>query len=117
MTYIGNLPPLTSRPGDETGHLWENYVIAERFKRNANPPMPPRAYFWRTKSGQEVDCLEEASGGMAAWEIRWNPRKARGSLPSAILAAYPGTPFEFMSRENMPTFLLAEDDRLSAMKA
>ena len=105
---IGNLLPLASRPGDETGHLWENYVIAERFKRNANLPMPPRAYFWRTKSGQEVDYIEEANGGIAAWEIKWNPRKAHGALPAAFRAAYPGTPFAFISRENMMTFLFAE---------
>lgn len=102
---IGNLLPLSSRPGDETGHLWENYVIAERFKRNVNLPTPPRAYFWRTKSGQEIDYIEEANGGIAAWEIKWNARKARGSLSAAFLAAYPGTPFEFISRENMATFL------------
>ncbi|MBP5226205.1 MAG: ATP-binding protein [Kiritimatiellae bacterium] len=104
---IGNLLPLASRSGDETGHLWENYVIAERFKRNVNLPTPPRAYFWRTKSGQEIDYIEESNGGIVAWEIKWNARKARGSLPSAFRAAYPGTPCGFISRENLPPFLLA----------
>ena len=103
---IGNLLPLSSRPGDETGHLWENYVIAERFKRNANLPMPPRPYFWRTKSGQEVDYLEEVNGGISAWEIKWNARKAHGSLPAAFLASYPDTPSAFISRENFPAFLM-----------
>ena len=52
-----------------------------------------------------LELSDGADGGIAAWEIKWNERKARGSLPAVFLAAYPGTPFEFISRENMTTFL------------
>ena len=36
---IGNFSPLDSR--DDVGHLWENYLIMERVKLNANRPSPP----------------------------------------------------------------------------
>lgn len=102
---IGNLLPLASRPGDEVGHLWENYCIAERFKRNANLPVRPRSYFWRTRTGQEVDYLEETAQGVSAWEMKWNPKKAGGTIPAAFGSAYPGARWGFVTPRDCVPFL------------
>ena len=101
---IGNLLPLSSRAGDEIGHLWENYCLAERYKRNANIAVSPRSYFWRTKSGQEIDYLEEDAGGLSAWEVKWNPSKAQGAAPGAFRTAYPSSKWGFVSPGNCAHF-------------
>ena len=104
---IGNLLPLSSRPQEEVGHLWENYLIAERFKRNANRPVPARMYFWRTRTQQEVDYVEEDANGICAWEMKWNPKTAeRCRLPKAFETAYPNAKAGCVSPDNLQEFLL-----------
>ena len=31
---IGNMAPVSLRSPEELGHMWENFVIAERLKKN-----------------------------------------------------------------------------------
>ena len=54
---INNLNPLNLR--QDTGALWENYIISERIKFLKNSGMDRRSYFWRTLIKQEVDYIEE----------------------------------------------------------
>lgn len=102
---IGNLLPLASRSPEEIGHLWENYLIAERFKINVNDTVPPRAFFWRTHTQQEVDYIEERADGLMAWEMKWNDRRAAGTLPRAFRTAYPKAKTGFVTPANMGDFL------------
>jgi predicted AAA+ superfamily ATPase len=46
-----NAPDLRS----DVGGLWENFVIAERIKRNHNQRLFPNCYFWRSHQKQEID--------------------------------------------------------------
>ena len=39
------------------GALFENYVIGELLKENANNNVPDNLYFWRDKTGNEIDCV------------------------------------------------------------
>lgn len=103
---IGNLLPLSVRPLEEIGHLWENYLISERLKRNVNRPFPPRMFFWRTRTQQEVDYIEEEASGMSAWEMKWSDDKVRGNLPAAFTTAYPKSRTGFVSRGNVEDFLV-----------
>ena len=102
---IGNLLPLSSRAQEEVGHLWENYLIAERYKLNVNATIPPRMFFWRTKAQQEVDYLEECAEGLFAWEMKWNAKKAIGELPLAFRKSYPEARTGFVSPANARDFL------------
>lgn len=102
---IGNLLPLESRPPEEIGHLWENYVIAERFKMKVNESIPPRMFFWRTRTQQEVDYVEESATGLSAWEMKWNAKKATGSLPASFYSAYPNARTDFVTPESIHEFL------------
>ena len=52
------------------GALFETWVVAESFKRKFNAGMPADLYFWRDSSGNEVDLLEETTGGVQATEIK-----------------------------------------------
>ena len=52
------------------GALFETWVVAESFKRKFNAGMPADLYFWRDSSGNEVDLLEETTGGALATEIK-----------------------------------------------
>lgn len=105
---IGNLLPLSSRPQEEIGHLWENYLIAERFKMNVNKPVSVRMHFWRTRLQQEVDYVEECANGIDAWEMKWNPQAAvRCRLPKAFVEAYPEARTGCVSPANVQEFLLS----------
>ncbi len=83
---------------DDVGNLWENYLISERLKRNHYKQILSRYYFWRTYDLQEIDIIEESSGQLNAWEIKWGAKRAR--VPIAFGKAYPKTPFGVINREN-----------------
>ena len=99
---IGSFAPLALRA--DVGALWENYFVAERSKRNVYLRHPARGYFWRTTTQSEIDYVEEADGRLAAFEIKWNPKR-RAKLPTAFAAAYPGATFEIVTRESYAEFL------------
>jgi len=83
---IGNLNPLSLR--NDVGALWENYWIAERKKYLNNSGKEVLAYFWRTLGGQEIDYVEETGGTLAAFECKWNIKRAH-TAPSDWGLLYP----------------------------
>lgn len=86
-TLIQNLNPLALR--QDAGALWENFFISERIKFNHYNRRYVNAYFWRTTQQQEIDYIEETEGVMTAFEMKWNPKKARAVMHAAFLKAYP----------------------------
>ncbi|MDH5400287.1 MAG: DUF4143 domain-containing protein, partial [Cyclobacteriaceae bacterium] len=68
-----NFTPLDLR--SDKGALWENFLIAERIKYNANHRKFVRPYFWRTTQQQEVDYVEEINAKLTGFEIKWQARK------------------------------------------
>jgi len=99
---IGNFLPLNSRV--DTGSLWENFMISERFKLLKNKIDDVRTYFWRTTQKQEIDYIEELQGKLFAYEFKWNPRK-KPILSKTFSNGYPGSVFKMISPENMHEFL------------
>lgn len=104
---INNFSPLASR--NDAGGMWENYLIAERLKKNINRPFRPGGFFWRTRAPQssEVDYLEEADGAVAAWEIQSNPG-SKAKIPLSFSRAYPDASTGVLTPENYDAFLLDE---------
>lgn len=94
---LGDWRTLAQRGGDESGRIWENYFVAERRKFNMAVASETRMFFWRTTQQQEVDLVEESSGGLRAYEIKWNPLKTKGSISKTFMAAYPGATCRFVS--------------------
>lgn len=101
---IGNLAQVESRT--DVGALWENYVIAERLKRNSYHGSFAQSWFWRTQQQKEIDYLEEEDGQLKAFEFKWNAKKSNVSLPNSFAEAYPGTSFQVVTPQNVDEFLL-----------
>jgi predicted AAA+ superfamily ATPase len=87
----------------DTGHLWENFIIAERIKYNANRGIWVNSYFWRTHQKQEIDYLEEKGGSLFAYEFKWKRIKKR--IPKIFLNAYPGSKAEIIDKDNFDYFI------------
>jgi uncharacterized protein len=98
---IGDFRPLESR--NDIGELWENYLMAERLKKNKYNQTYAETYFWRTYDQQEIDCVEVKAEKLATFEFKWSTGKAK--FPKAFSEAYPESTFEVISRENYLGFV------------
>lgn len=104
-SIIKNFSPLTLRT--DTGALWENFLLAERMKRNAYTDYFCNTYFWRTTTQQEIDYVEETGGRLHAFEFKWQtPKTVR--FPKTFLEAYPGSETASIDRTNFDGFVGVE---------
>lgn len=93
---IGNFNSLAVR--QDSGALWENYIISERIKSNNNNRLNKEFYFWRTYDGQEIDLIEESSDSLVALEFKWSDKKS--AVPIAFKDAYSNAQFSVVNRDN-----------------
>lgn len=93
---IGNFNPLEIR--NDVGQLWENYVIAERMKRQEYLRETTNSYYWRTYDKKEIDLVEERRGKLFGYEIKWT--KSRAKAPKEWHDNYPAADFEIINKEN-----------------
>lgn len=100
---IGNFNPLEIR--NDTGELWENYVLIERLKYQHYHSMLVNNYFWRTYQQQEIDWIEEHDGTLNAFEVKWNTRKTV-KPPSSWSKAYPDSAYQIINPENYLEWIL-----------
>lgn len=98
---INNFNPLNLR--DDVGVLWENYIVAERMKRNEYTRNFLSSYFWRTYSRAEIDLVEEQNTALKAFEIKFTPKKL--SAPAEWKKHYPNATFEIISKDNYLDFI------------
>lgn len=89
---------------NDLGGLWENYIIAERFKRNSYLHENRQLFFWRTYQQQEIDLIESENGIINAFEIKYN-QKNKSKPPLAFTARYPNTPFLTINPDNYLEFI------------
>jgi len=97
-----NFNPLAYR--QDTGALWENFLIAERRKKVEYEKLYGNAYFWRTYSGAELDYVEERGGHLYGYELKWKPGK-KGRAPKTWLSAYERAAYELVDREGFLGFV------------
>lgn len=109
-SIIKNFNPLTLR--QDVGALWENFLLAERMKRNAYTEYFCNSYFWRTTTQQEIDYIEEQGGKLSAFEFKWQLSKSP-RFPSSFLEAYPGTETHLINRDNFDAFVGIEPQSLT----
>lgn len=103
---IGNMAPVSLRSPEELGHMWENFLIAERIKRNDYAGRTfVQHYFWRTQQKKEVDLIEIEDGMMTGFEIKRKEGKRVGA-PASFTAAYPDARFECVTPSDLMLFLM-----------
>ncbi len=69
-TDVGVWRQLTGFRGDVTGQLYENMVVSELVKWANTVQLDLEIYFYRTRSGRELDLLLETEAGLMAMEIK-----------------------------------------------
>ena len=99
---LNNFSPLAAR--NDTGALWENFLVVERRKRNAYAPSPALPYYWRTYTGAELDYVEDLDGQLAGFEFKLS--KKAPQAPASWLANYPGASYAGVNRDNYLDFVL-----------
>lgn len=95
---LRNVQAIASRT--DLGHLWENFIIAERIKFLQNHRLPYHSFFWRTTSGSELDYLEtDFANLIASYEIKWSPKR-QAKLPVSFQEQYPDASYRVISPDN-----------------
>lgn len=100
---IQNFNPLNLR--EDTGALWENYLVMERLKKQEYTGVSCANYFWRTYDKKEVDWIEEREGRLFAYEFKWSP-SAKAVPPKDFMQGYPGAHFERVDSGNYLKFVV-----------
>ena len=100
---INNFKALDVRT--DTGALWENFVFAERKKMMDYSQTTVTQYFWRTTQQQEIDLVEETENGLAAFEIKWNP-KSKARFSATFIQNYEAVSTATVTPQNIEDFLL-----------
>lgn len=95
-SLINNHNSLTLR--NDTGALWENFIVSEKKKQDNFIGDPKSYYFWRTWDQQEIDLVEDKGGRLRGLEMKWS--KGRKKVPKAWQEAYPDSTWEIITRDN-----------------
>lgn len=82
---INNFNSLSLR--NDVGALWENFCISERIKSNAYLKRNANIYFWRTYDQKEIDYVEESSGRITGYEIKYS-EKQKIKIPKIFSETY-----------------------------
>lgn len=88
----------------DTGMLWENYIVTERLKKNSYDGLLVNSYFWRTYDQQEIDLIEEQNGALTAFECKLSEQKVK--VPVAFAKAYPDSNFHVLHKNNYLDFIV-----------
>ena len=84
---------------NDTGALFENFMMMERIKNNDYKSRNANVFFWRTHDGSEVDLVESRNGKLKAIEFKWN-KKNRECAPRQWRETYPNASFQVLDRNN-----------------
>lgn len=90
---------------NDTGPLWENFLVSERIKHTHYNSIYCNRYFWRTHAQQEIDYIEESEGKILAFEFKWN-KKSKVKFPKSFLSAYPKSAMKLITQDNFEEFVM-----------
>lgn len=90
---------------NDTGALWENFIVSERLKFLNYSGLWANKWFWRTKEQKEIDYIEEYDGNLYAYEFKWND-KQKFNIPKAFSDNYTNADFKLINRDNLDEFIL-----------
>lgn len=97
---INNQNPLNIR--DDVGKLWENFIIAEKYKSQLGLGYKTNLYFWRTYEGQEVDLVEDKNGELKGFEIKL---KSKNRKQPKDWGLYKNSNWQEINKDNFLDFL------------
>lgn len=89
---------------DDAGMLWENYIIAERIKKQEYLQIPSNNFFWRTYDQKEIDLIEEREGKLFGYECKWSVTK-KNKQPKEWLKTYKNAEYEVITPANYLKFI------------
>lgn len=89
---------------NDTGVLWENFLVSERIKHTHYNEIYCNRFFWRTHARQEIDYVEEREGKLFAFEFKWN-KKAKVKFPKTFVSGYANVETKLITRENFEEFI------------
>jgi predicted AAA+ superfamily ATPase len=92
---------------DDKGALWENFCLNERQKAQQRTRSYVRQFYWRNRSKQEIDLIEESSGTTKAFEFKFSPSKTV-AIPKSFDELYPNTTLHILNSENFISSLAKE---------
>jgi predicted AAA+ superfamily ATPase len=98
---ISNFNELTLR--DDTGRLWENFLVMERVKHLSYTQRHANHFFWRTYDRKELDWIEEIDGRLHGYEFKWKPTQV--APPKGWLETYPEADFSVIHPDNFLDFI------------
>lgn len=99
---IGNFHNVNNR--NDTGMLWENFLISEKVKLLSNEMKNYDTFFWRTTQQQEIDFIEDRNGILHAFEFKWGIQK-KGHFSLTFTRAYPEHKLMKVTPDNFEEFL------------
>ncbi|MFA7359994.1 MAG: ATP-binding protein [Candidatus Kapaibacterium sp.] len=105
---IDNFNVLEKR--NDSGALWENYLVSERRKFLMFHGMDRKNYFWRNIQKQEVDYLEEENGEISAYEFKWS-NKAKARFTKSFVDNYSPVTTALINPQNYYEFLTLDSER------
>lgn len=100
-SIISAFNPLDFR--NDTGALWENFLLAERKKMLQKQKRYVHQYFWRTHQQQEIDYIEEENGILTPFEFKYSEKYSR--LPNSFKEAYAGSALVTVNKLNWLEFI------------
>lgn len=89
----------------DSGALWENFLVSERMKKLHYDGIAANRFFWRTTAQNEIDYIEEKDGKLNAFEFKLRKPKSQ-RFPFSFSKAYPESKTELINRENFLDFVL-----------
>lgn len=101
-SILKNFVPFPQR--NDTGILFENYMVSERMKRNIYSHSSSSSYFWRTTDGMEVDYVETDGDKISSYEFKLNPNK-KSRVTRAFTNRYPDSEIATITSDSYDTFL------------
>lgn len=89
---------------NDTGSLWENFLVVERLKYQSYTKKYSNNYYWRTYGRQEIDLIEDYDGLLHGYEFKWSDKKVP-KAPPEWTAAYPDASYDVINRANYLDFV------------
>lgn len=93
---------------NDTGGLWENFMVLERIKRNAYKGYSANLYFWRTYDQKEIDMIEERDGGLFGYEFKYGKKMPKP--PKLWTETYNEASYSVFNTDNYLNFIVEESN-------
>lgn len=97
-TLINNFNDLSIRT--DGGAIFENFVVVEMLKKEANKPQKTNFYFWRTYEHKEIDLITEKNNIITVYEVKLHQSKKVSSF-LAFKKLYPGSITKLITLNNV----------------